>query len=95
MTNEEKRISKMKLPKDVDAAGFVIIVITFVVFAMALFTKGLTHDLLLELGVLLVSIKFIMMAHKNNVAARELKKQLENINSILLEIDSNKKRKLF
>jgi len=34
---------------------------------VALFTKGFTHDILLEAGVLLVSVKLIIMAYKNSV----------------------------
>ena len=70
-----------------DTATIVIIVITFVLFTIALFTKGLTHDLLLEAGVFLVSVKLIMMGYKNSVTTqkvlnelREIKERIENIN---------------
>ena len=69
-----------------DTATIVIIVITFVLFTIALFTKGLTHDLLLEAGVFLVSVKLIMMGYKNSVTTqkvlnelREIKERIENI----------------
>ena len=39
-----------------DLGSLIVIIITFVLFALALFTKGFTHDLLLEAGVFLVSI---------------------------------------
>jgi len=44
------------------------VIITFVLFAVALFAKGFTHDLLLEAGVLLVSVKLILMAYRNTTA---------------------------
>ena len=43
----------------------IVIVITFVLFVLALLTKGFTHDLLLEAGIFLVSVKLILMAYKN------------------------------
>ena len=48
-----------------DAGSLIVIVITFVLFVAALFTKGFTHDLLLEAGVFLISVKLILMVYKN------------------------------
>ena len=39
-----------------------VILATFAMFVAALFTKGIGHDLLLEAGVFLVSVKLFMMA---------------------------------
>ena len=64
-----------------------VVVLTFVLFAVALFQKGFTHDLLLEAGVLLVSVKLMMMAYKNAVAAKELKERLVGIKSALERIE--------
>ena len=47
-----------------DLGSLTIIAVTFVLFVVALFAKGLTHDLLLEVGVFLVSVKLIVMAYK-------------------------------
>jgi hypothetical protein len=38
-------------------ADMIVIIITFLLFLIALFVKGLTHYILLEAGVLLVSVK--------------------------------------
>jgi hypothetical protein len=38
--------------------------ITVVLFVVALFDKGLTHALLLEAGVFLVSVKLVLMSYK-------------------------------
>ena len=71
------------MSKFFDAGSLVVIVITFVLFVAALFAKGFTHDLLLEAGVFLVSVKLIIMAYKNSVAAETLLKELHDIKEIL------------
>ncbi|MBW2327978.1 MAG: hypothetical protein JRF45_16245 [Deltaproteobacteria bacterium] len=52
--------------KHFDMGSMIVIIVTFILFITALFTKGLTHDLLLETGVFLVSVKLILMAFKNS-----------------------------
>jgi len=66
-----------------DAGSMIVIIITFVLFISALFTKGFTHDLLLEAGVFLVSVKIIMMAYGNNVYIKGLENELKEIKEIL------------
>ena len=66
-----------------DTGSIFIIAITFVLFCVALFTKGFTHSLLLETGVFLVSIKLIMMSYKNSVYSQNLKKELGEIKKLL------------
>ena len=56
-----------------------VMVITLVLFIAALFTKGVTHDLFVEAGVFLVSVKIIMMAHRNGVAAKTTNEKLDQI----------------
>ena len=56
-----------------------VILVTFTLFVLALFTKGLTHDLLLEAGVFLVSVKLIIMAYKTSVANQLILKELRDI----------------
>ena len=60
-----------------------IIVITFVCFAIALFVKGFTQALLLEIGVLLVSIKLMVMAYKNSQANAAIHKELRGLRELL------------
>ncbi len=67
----------------IDAGSIIIIVITFVLFCVALFTKGFTHDILLEAGVFLVSVKLIMMAFKNASHNRKLENELSEIKELL------------
>ena len=66
-----------------DLGSIVVIVLTFVLFTVALFTKGFTHDLLLEAGVFLVSVKLIIMAYRNNVASQKTSATLSEIKMVL------------
>jgi len=59
--------------------------ITLVLFVGAVYTKGFTHDLLLEVGVFLVSVKLIIMAYKNNVSTGVIQNELREIKQILLK----------
>jgi hypothetical protein len=60
-----------------------VIVITFLLFAVALFTKGLSHDILLEAGVLLISIKIIMMNYRNSVSNQLIINKLDEIKEMM------------
>ena len=71
--------------KHFDFGSVIVILITFVLFLVALFVKGLTKDMLLEAGVLLVSIKLIMMAYKTSVENKELKQELGEIKRMIAE----------
>lgn len=55
------------MEKHFDTGSMIVIIITFVLFVLALFNKGFTNDFLLEAGVFLVSVKLIKMAYKNSV----------------------------
>ena len=66
-----------------DTTSIVVILITLVLFIAALFYKGLTHDILLETGVFLVSVKLILMSHKNNLFINDLKKELREIKALI------------
>ena len=70
---------KKKMSEHFDTGSLVVILITFILFVAALFTKGLTHDLLLETGVFLVSVKLILMGYKNSVVSKEITKDLQDI----------------
>jgi hypothetical protein len=62
-----------------DLASLVVILITLVLFVAALFEKGSTHDLLLEAGVLMVSVKLIIMAYKNSLTSTAIDAKLDLI----------------
>jgi hypothetical protein len=74
------------ITKHIGTASLLIIVITFVLFALALFTIGLTHDLLLEAGVFLVSVKLILGSYRDSVFAGEMKTKLEALDSAVQRI---------
>lgn len=62
-----------------DPWTLVVMVVTLLLFIGSLITKGLKHDLLLESGVFLVSVKLIIMAYKNRVTADTIQNQLLEI----------------
>ncbi len=67
----------------------IVIILTFVLFTIALFVTGFTKDLLLEAGVLLVSVKIILMGAANKSSNIEILKKLDEINEKLKESNSN------
>ena len=66
-----------------DTGSIITISITFILFGLALFTTGFTHDLLLEAGVFLISVKLIIMGYKASVNASEVRKTLLEIKTML------------
>lgn len=56
-----------------------VIAVTFVLFSVALFTKGFTHDLLLEAAIFLVSVKLIHMSYLNKSIGTTLQKELREL----------------
>lgn len=74
--------------KHFDFWSMAVIALTLILFIAALVIKGLTHDLLLEAGVFLVSVKLILMSHKNSVLAIETEHRLEEIQATLKSMQS-------
>lgn len=72
-----------EMSKHFDAPTLVVILITLILFILALFTKGLTHDLLLEAGVFLVSVKLILMAYRDNTNMKTLIKEFEEVKAMV------------
>jgi len=77
--NYLKEYHEEKMKEHFDFGSLIIIIITFFLFVLALFTKGFTHDLLLEAGVFLISIKLILISYKNSVTSKELLSELKAI----------------
>ena len=71
------------MKKYFDFGSIAVISITLLLFVVALFTQGITHDLLLEAGVLLVSIKLILMAYKTAVFYENIIQELKKLNDCL------------
>lgn len=79
--------------KHFDIGSLLVILVTFVLFTLALFFTGFTHDLLLEAGVFLVSVKLIIMAYKSSVSSLQIRQELEEIKSMLREIEQRNQAK--
>jgi hypothetical protein len=77
----------MDMRKHFDVWSFLVMALTLVLFVAALFTKGFTHDLLLESGVFLVSVKLILMAYKNSVVNNTIQQKLEEIRSTVQRLE--------
>ena len=69
--------------KSSDPWSIVIIVLTVALFILALFVKGFTKGLLVECGVLMVSIKLILMAKKTVEIEQNLERRLDRIEKLL------------
>jgi len=65
--------------KHFDMGSILVIAITFALFASALFVSGFTHDILLEGGVFLVSVKLIIMAYKASINSNNIERELKEI----------------
>lgn len=73
----------MKTHVLVDFGAIATIVLTLVLFIAALFIKGFTHDVLLEAGVFLVSVKLVLMSYKSAVAIDAIRAELVAIRATL------------
>jgi predicted tellurium resistance membrane protein TerC len=73
-----------------DPWSVVVIILTLVLFIVALFIKGLTHDILLEAGVFLVSVKLILLARRQSEVAESVQEKLDRIQQTL---DGNRQQK--
>jgi hypothetical protein len=73
------------MSKPSDPWSIVVIVLTIALFILALFVKGFTKGLLVECGVLMVSIKLILMAQKTAQIEANLERRLDRIEKLLSE----------
>lgn len=74
-----------------DAGSLLVIFLTFVLFMAALYFTGFTHDLLLEAGVFLVSVKLVLMSYKNTVTSNKLHNELVEIRALVQEMNDKSK----
>jgi hypothetical protein len=73
------------MPKFSDPWSIVVIVLTIALFILALFVKGFSKGLLVECGVLMVSIKLILIAKKTAEIEANLEQRLDRIEKLLSE----------
>jgi hypothetical protein len=71
--------------KYLSTIDLIVIIVTFLLFTIALFVKGLTHDILVEAGVLLVSIKIIVMNYRITVSNKAILEKLDEIRETIRE----------
>ena len=74
-----------------DAGSLIVIVMTLVLFMAALYFTGFTHDLLLEAGVFLVSVKLVLMSYKNTVTSNKVHTELVEIRALVQEMNNKAK----
>lgn len=65
--------------KHLGKANTLVILFTLILFIAALFFKGLTHDLLLEAAIFLVSVKLIILSYRNSLGVQEIQEKLDMI----------------
>jgi hypothetical protein len=73
--------------KHFDIWSLIVIALTLALFVIALFIKGLSHDLFMEAGVFLVSVKLILMAYKNSVASAAEAEKIEEVLASLRRLE--------
>ena len=78
--------------KHFDLSILIIILITMVLFVAALFTRGFIHDLFLEAGVFLVSVKLILMAYSNKQNQVAMMREFKDIKALLEEAKNSLKQ---
>ena len=79
--------------ESIDRGSLLVAAITLGLFIAALFTKGISHDLFLEAGVFLVSVKLIIMAYRNSVSVGNLDRKLDTIMAMLPKAGDEKRNR--
>lgn len=64
-------------------ASSTTLVLTAVLFLIAAFEKGLTHELLLEAGVFLVSVKLVLATERSDLAFRKIESKIDAVETKL------------
>ena len=71
----------------VSVSPLVVVALTFVLFAVAIVVKGIGHDLLLEAGVFLVSVKLILQQVKSATIAADTADRLEELRAAMARVE--------
>lgn len=75
------------MKKYYSTADIAVIGITLLLFVIALFMKGFTKEILIEAGIMLVSIKLILMNHKASISREKLMDELVSIKDVLKRME--------
>ena len=63
----------------IDLASFVTLLITVVLFLVALVEKGFTRNVLLEAGVFLISVKLVLASHRIALSNKIIDAKLDEL----------------
>ena len=85
-------MQKLNIRKHFDVGSILVISVTFILFVAAVFTRGWTHDLLLEAAVFLVSVKLVIMAYKNIDATDSVNEKLNEISDKLNKLEDRQSK---
>ncbi len=66
-----------RLQRGIDVASWLTLIVTVGLFSISLFEKGFTHDILLEAGVFLVSIKLVLASHREQIETKTINRKLD------------------
>ena len=72
-------MSKAPGKQRLDVASTLTLVVTVLLFASALFETGLPHDLSLEVGVFLVSLKLVFASHRARLTQDDIEAKLDRL----------------
>jgi hypothetical protein len=76
------------MKKYLSITDMIVIIITALLFLIALFMNGISKELLLEVGILLVSIKLILMNYKNATANEKILEELGQLKKRISKTDN-------
>jgi hypothetical protein len=76
------------MKKYLSITDMIVIIVTALLFLIALFVNGISKELLLEVGILLVSIKLILMNHKNARANEKILEELVQLKKRISKTDN-------
>lgn len=74
-----------------DRGSLAVMGVTLALFVAALFVGGFTHNLFIEAGVFLVSVKLIISAYRSSVATEEMKGKMEEILSAVRRLEKRER----
>jgi hypothetical protein len=74
----------------IDKVSLMVMGITLFLFSGSVVTKGLTHNIMLESGVFLISVKLILMAFRNREISNAILKELAELKKLVAEISRDR-----
>ncbi len=80
---------ELAMHEHLDRGTLITLGVTLVLFVVALFTKGFSHDILLEAAVFLVSVKLVIMSYKASVSIASLETHLAALTASLARIETS------